>query len=84
MVPQGETKANENEQTEVRQETEPVSSDPAAQGQGETESNMQNQGGVTEEDDTGLDDFGRWKMAKFKDFARDILIQREQPARKPA
>ena len=84
MVPQGETKANENEHTEVRQETEPVSSDPAAQGQGETESNMQNQGGVTEEDDAGLDDFGRWKMAKFKDFARDILIQREQPARKPA
>ena len=68
----------------MRQVTEPVSSDPAAQGQGETEPNMQNQRGVTEEDETGVEDFGRWKMAKFKDFARDILIQREQPARKPA
>ena len=68
----------------MRQVTEPVSSDPAAQGQGETEPNMQNQRGVTEEDETGLEDFGRWKMAKFKDFARDILIQREQPAKKPA
>lgn len=76
MVPQGDTKANENEDTEVRQETEQISSDPAAKGQGETESNMQNQG-VTEDDDARLDDFGHWKMAKFKDFARDILIQKE-------
>ena len=84
MVPQGDTNANENEETEARQETEQASSNPAAQGQAETDSNMQNQRGVTEEDDAGLDDFGRWKMAKFKDFARDILVQKEPPARKPA
>ena len=39
MVPQGDTKADENNE-EVRQETEQASSDPAAQGQAETESNM--------------------------------------------
>ena len=30
--------------------------------------------------DIGIEDFGEWKMSKFKSYARDILIKNKKQA----
>lgn len=77
MVPQSAATGQEDEGDVTADK--PQDSEYVSQAQAESDFNAaQNNQGMSEEEEeegeSNIDDYGRWKMKKFKDFARDVLL----------